>query len=211
MRRVLEALVVALMTALGVATAPTTFASAAACSYDAASATRTCVHRVEGGDAGAIPLRDIRRQSASPAASVRGPSLTPVVASNATEAGSVRTVNPLGGTNNCVNCAIATDATLKGSPASALNVPPGVRGQPISVLEDMFGGAFKPVSGQAQIESMLVDSGSGSTGIVFGARGNDVGHVFNAVNQGGTIRFLDGQTGGVASFDGFTDFYFLGT
>lgn len=29
-------------------------------------------------------------------------------------------------------------------------------------------------------------------------RTGDVGHVFNGVNQGGTIRFLDGQTGGAA-------------
>ena len=36
-------------------------------------------------------------------------------------------------------------------------------------------------------------------------------HVFNAVNQGGTIRFLDGQIGGAASFEGFTEFFFLRT
>ena len=129
----------------------------------------------------------------------------------ATEAGSIRGVNPLGGTNNCVNCAVATDATLSGAPSSALNVAPGVSGQPISILEDLYGGAFKPVSGQAGIESILTEAGSGSRGIVFGARGNDVGHVFNAVNQNGTIRFLDGQTGGVASFKGYTDFWFLVT
>ena len=35
-------------------------------------------------------------------------------------AGSIRNVNPTGGTMNCVNCAIATDATLAGRPASAL-------------------------------------------------------------------------------------------
>jgi len=31
-------------------------------------------------------------------------------------AGSIRKVNPTGGTMNCVNCAIATDATLAGAP-----------------------------------------------------------------------------------------------
>lgn len=40
-------------------------------------------------------------------------------------AGSIRRVNPLGGAQNCVNCAIATDATLAGRPASA---PSGRRG-----------------------------------------------------------------------------------
>jgi len=130
----------------------------------------------------------------------------------ATEAGSIRNVNPLGGTANCVNCAVATDATLSGAPSSALNVRPGVAGQPISVLEDIYGGAFKPVGGQAQIEQTLIDAGSGSRGIVFGSRGADApGHVFNAVNQNGAIRFLDGQTGGVASFKGYTGFEFLVT
>lgn len=31
-------------------------------------------------------------------------------------------------------------------------------------------------------------------GIVFGSRGAPAGHAFNGVNQGGTIRFLDGQS-----------------
>jgi len=38
-----------------------------------------------------------------------------------------------------------------------------------------------------------------------------VGHVWNAVNQGGTVRFLDGQSGGVASFDGYDGYMFLRT
>jgi filamentous hemagglutinin len=189
----------------------TTAASTATFAYDAPAIARVDIDDRCASHEMPDQLSDRWEGSASHLGDGRGTSTTPFAAVVATEAGSVRNVNPLGGTNNCVNCAIATDATLKGSPASALNVPPGVRGQPISVLEDMYGGAFKPVSGQSQIESMLLDSGSGSTGIVFGARGNDVGQVFNAVNQGGTIRFLDGQTGGVASFDGFTDFYFPGT
>ena len=129
-----------------------------------------------------------------------------------TSAGSVRNVNPLGGSANCVNCAVATDATLGGAPASALNVRPGVTGQPISILEDVYGSAFKPIGGRADIERLLLDAGDGSRGIVFGSRGPDVpGHVFNAVNQNGVVRFLDGQSGGVASFDGFDAFEFLVT
>jgi hypothetical protein len=36
-------------------------------------------------------------------------------------------------------------------------------------------------------------------------------HVFNAVNQGGTIRFLDAQSGGlgVNNFNNFQNFQFL--
>jgi len=117
-------------------------------------------------------------------------------------------VNPLGGTNNCVNCVVAGDATLSGSQASALN---SVGPQPISILENAYGGTFKEVAGQAQVTQMLSDAGPGARGIVYGARAGEAGHVFNVVNQGGTIRFLDPQIGGPASFEGYSGFRFLWT
>jgi hypothetical protein len=52
---------------------------------------------------------------------------------------------------NCVACAIAGDAGLSGGATSALEVG----AQPISKLEDMFGGSFQPVSGGSEIESIL--------------------------------------------------------
>jgi hypothetical protein len=123
-------------------------------------------------------------------------------------AGSIRNVNPLRSLTNCVNCAIATDATLAGRAASAL--PSGAT--QIALLESFFGGQFTRVSGQSAIEALMLGAGPGARGIVFGSRGaGEVGHVFNAVNQGGTIRFLDGQIGGAASFQGFTEFFFLRT
>jgi Papain fold toxin 1, glutamine deamidase len=189
----------------------TTAANATAFVYDGPVIALVGIHAIECAEAGLTQLGVAHEESVSPSTEVLAASTTPHDAVNATEAGSVRNVNPLGGTNNCVNCAVATDATLSGAPSSALNVAPGISGQPISILEDLYGGAFKPVSGQAGIDSILAEAGSGSRGIVFGARGNDVGHVFNAVNQKGTIRFLDGQTGGVASFKGYTDFWFLAT
>ncbi len=129
------------------------------------------------------------------------------VAANSAGAGSIRGVNPLGGDMNCVNCAVATDSTLAGNPASALLSGP----KPISVLEDLYGGSFVRVAGSSEIEGMLAGAGNGARGIVYGSRADGVGHVFNAVNQGGTIRFLDGQTGGAASFSGYDGFWFLRT
>jgi filamentous hemagglutinin len=123
-------------------------------------------------------------------------------------AGSIRNVNPKGGIDNCVNCAIATDATLAGKPASAL------LGRPVSigVLERYFGDTFKPVSGRQEIEQIMTAAGPGARAIVFGSRGaGQVGHVFNVANQRGTIRFLDGQTGKAASFRGYTSFELLRT
>lgn len=152
---------------------------------------------------------DVRGSSSGPGAAswVSHAPSTRFVDAAEVEAGSIRAVNPLGGGMNCVNCSVATDATLGGSPASALLSGP----KPISVLERLYGGSFKPVSGQAEIEGILADAGNGARGIVYGSRGSQVGHVFNGVNQGGTIRFLDGQTGGAASFSGFDSFMFLRT
>lgn len=123
-------------------------------------------------------------------------------------AGSIRHVNPSRSIWNCVNCAIATDATLAGRPASALKSGP----TSITVLEDLYGGHFNSVAGRSAIEVLLIESGPGARGIVAGSRApGEYGHVFNGVNQNGTVRFLDGQIGGPATFDGFADFYFLRT
>jgi RHS repeat-associated protein len=101
-------------------------------------------------------------------------------------------VNPTGGTTNCVNCAIATDARLAGNPSSAMSGGPSS----LSVLESRFRGAFQPVSGPTDIENILYGAGNGARGIVYGASpyGN-VGHVWNVIHQSGVIRYLDGQTG----------------
>ena len=96
----------------------------------------------------------------------------------------------------------------RGSAASALNA---AGPQPISLVEDAYGGSFKAVSGQGQIQQVLTEAGPGARGIVYGARAGEAGHVFNAVNQGGTIRFLDPRIGGPASFNGYTGFLFLWT
>jgi RHS repeat-associated protein len=129
------------------------------------------------------------------------------------EAGSIRLINrgfPLlkGSTQNCVNCAIAVDATLAGRPASAL--PGSVT--PISVLEKTFGTTFGSPTSIGNIENQLLRAGNGSRGIVFGeSASGGVGHVVNAVNQGGVVRFLDGQRGVSAIFQGFKNFRLLRT
>jgi RHS repeat-associated protein len=127
---------------------------------------------------------------------------------NAAHAGSIRGVNPTGGTMNCVNCSIATDATLAGRPASALNG----EATSISVLEGFFGRSFGSPGSIQQVEHAMSSAGPGARGIVFGSRGPDeVGHVFNVVNQKGTVRLLDGQAGGAASAQGFESFWLLRT
>jgi hypothetical protein len=80
----------------------------------------------------------------------------------------------------------------------------------LSVVEANLGGSFQGVSGQAEIENILQDAGPGARGVVYGSRGaGGIGHVFNAINQGGAINFVDFQSGAGASFDGFKSFMFL--
>ncbi|MCX8589010.1 toxin glutamine deamidase domain-containing protein [Gilliamella sp. B3801] len=130
-------------------------------------------------------------------------------------AGSIRDVNPgyptEGRTHNCVNCAIATDATLGGNPASALPIN-SKNGVSISVLEKQYGTKFQNVSGPNNIIEQMSNAGTGARGIVFGSYGpGQPGHVFNVVNQNGKIRFLDGQTGKAADMSKFKSFKFLRT
>jgi RHS repeat-associated protein len=112
--------------------------------------------------------------------------------------GSIRNVNPIGGRQNCLNCSIATDATLAGRPASAM---PG-RAEDFPVLETYFNANFGSRTTISQIESQMLSAGSGARGIVMGERLAGPGatsHVFNVVNQRGVVRFLDGQVGGPAN------------
>lgn len=130
-------------------------------------------------------------------------------------AGSIKNVNPgypePGRTHNCVNCSVATDATLAGNPASALPVN-HKNGIPLTVLEKQYGTKFKYISSPESITQQMASAGSGSRGIVFGSYGpGQPGHVFNVVNQNGTVRFLDGQTGKPANLSKFESFQLLRT
>ena len=120
-------------------------------------------------------------------------------------AGTVRRINPGLSKTNCVNCAIATDAMLAGHPASALPRGP----HSLAVLEQIFGAKFSGVGDLGEVVNVLSAAGSGSRGIVYGSRSGGVGHVFNAVNQHGIVRFLDGQTGKAAVVSGYIGFCFL--
>jgi hypothetical protein len=122
-------------------------------------------------------------------------------------AGSIRNVNAIGGKMNCVNCVVATDATLAGRAASALPGGP----YRIDTLEKFYGAKFGAPGSINKASEALSAAGPGARGIVFGSRGSEVGHVFNGVNQNGVVRFLDGQTGKAASLEGFQSFQLLRT
>jgi len=134
-----------------------------------------------------------------------------------TATGMVREINIDPGTKirgtrnfNCANCALATDSTLGGSPASALA---GEETKASDVAAHYPGRSWTVTAGPKDIEAALTQAGPGSRGIVFGSRGpTELGHFFNVVNENGTVRFLDGQAGGVANLNlGYVDFFLLRT
>jgi|GEM_PF-6578151 len=114
---------------------------------------------------------------------------------------------------NCVNCAVAVDQILAGS-VNVLALPdPQAAGFSIMELEDLYNSRFVEISSKTEIEALLRQSGNGSRGIVFGMRDalDEHGHVFNVVNLGGEIVFIDGQSGRYANIEEFTDLGLLRT
>ena len=114
----------------------------------------------------------------------------------------------LGRLTNCVNCVLATDNLLAGRPAAALPALKGeAKGASIRVIEKIFGRSFgRKTRDITEITKQLEALGPGSRGIVAGFRGGGRGHVFNVANQGGEIRYLDGQSAGAAKTEGFEYF-----
>jgi filamentous hemagglutinin len=119
----------------------------------------------------------------------------------------LRAINPSHSITNCANCSVALDATLGGRPASALPGPYTNSTELAAVYGAKNMGFWTTTSA---IERELLRRGPGARGIVFGSRGTgQIGHFFNAVNQGGTVKFLDGQLGKNAPTGDFVQFLFL--
>ena len=100
------------------------------------------------------------------------------------------------GNKTCVGAAVAVDATIKGRAATALpdffnNIESGAVALD---LTEMFGRSSS--SNFMQMVSKIQNSGHGTTAIVTSIPGQGkLGHAFNIVNDGGTVRILDGQAG----------------
>jgi hypothetical protein len=107
---------------------------------------------------------------------------------------------------NCARCAVATDRTLAGKPGVA---EPSLATSP-RWIEAQVGGRFGPRTTHQAIHHELAAAGPGARGIVI-AYDNGVGHAFNVVNQGGVVRFLDGQIGGAADLSPWKAFHLLRT
>jgi Papain fold toxin 1, glutamine deamidase len=111
---------------------------------------------------------------------------------------------------NCTRCVVATDSSLTGTPASAMPLPAGQPGASIADVAAATGRSWEPADSYGDIVSRSLAEGPGSRGIVFGQR-PDVGHVFNVINDNGTVVFLDGQTGSFARLENFGRLLYMPT
>lgn len=102
--------------------------------------------------------------------------------------------------NNCGECARAVDSTWNGDPAAAAALSdPDSAGEPVARMTDWAGQAPAAAS-MPDIQQRLDDLGPGSSAVV-GCDWNDGGgHWFNAVNDGGTVKAVDGQSGRVETW-----------
>jgi hypothetical protein len=115
-------------------------------------------------------------------------------------------INPKGGRLNCVACAIATDSTMAGNPASA------IEGGPFPVSNIVRYSGRQGVDGKLTgiIQRMRI-AGPGARAIVVGWREKPdqwgaQGHAFNVINYNGLVVFLDGQGGLADPVDNFVNY-----
>ena len=116
---------------------------------------------------------------------------------------SLRAINPGQYKQNCAECAVLTDDLLAGR---AFNVARDIGLTNMRQLERALGGEFTHNLTAQQIQSMLSEAGPGSRSVIYAHRGDPTnGHFFNAVNQRGVIRFLNGQAGTAQDVTGFVN------
>jgi collagen type III alpha len=102
--------------------------------------------------------------------------------------------------NNCGECSRAVDSTWSGHPtAAAAMSDPDAPGEPISRMTDWASAA--PASASlSEVGHRLDTLGPGSSAIVGCDWKYGGGHWFNAVNDGGSVKAIDGQSGKVENW-----------
>ncbi|WP_280365210.1 M3 family metallopeptidase, partial [Nocardia abscessus] len=122
----------------------------------------------------------------------------------------IHDVNPLGNENNCAESAIVTDLRIDGR--TNMVAAPSKTGRTgyhdadgryhLPFIEAHYQTTFQPVRDLADIEDELTDGDHLARGIIVYYDHSELdenqqprGHAVNAVNDHGTIRYLDGQHG----------------
>ncbi len=100
-----------------------------------------------------------------------------------------------GRNNNCIDCARATEANWRGQDAMAASLrDPDLPGVPVDRLEDWSGGRMVPAT-LDEVAEQLTELGPGSSAMIASAWDTGGAHAFNAVNDGGIIKWVDAQSG----------------
>lgn len=106
-----------------------------------------------------------------------------------------------GRNNNCVDCARSVESTWRGSPtmAAALSDPNG-RGTSSARVTEWSGGTLGSTT-YAAVNQRLTELGPGSSAILASSWSDGRGgHAYNAINDGGTVKFVDGQSATVSGW-----------
>ena len=99
---------------------------------------------------------------------------------------------------NCIDCARATEANWRGDDAVAAPLSDAdLTGVSADRLEEWTGGALRPAD-LAEVEARLAEMGPGSSAIVASLWDEGGAHAYNAVNDGGVVKWVDAQLGEVS-------------
>lgn len=100
---------------------------------------------------------------------------------------------------NCIDCTRAVESNWRGRDAVAAPLAdPMSRGTSASLLEDWSGGTLRPTT-LRNVERELEKMGPGASAMIVSEwRSLNGAHAYNAINDGGVIRWVDGQTGQTA-------------
>jgi hypothetical protein len=102
--------------------------------------------------------------------------------------------------NNCAECSRSVDNTWHGHATKpAAMADPYAGGEPIDRMTDWAGQA-PAASSMADINQRLSELGPGSSAVIGCDWKTGGGHWFSAVNDGGTIKAVDGQSGAVEAW-----------
>jgi hypothetical protein len=97
--------------------------------------------------------------------------------------------------NNCGECARAVDSTWNGKGAAAAAMSdPEAAGESVARMTEWAGEAQTRAS-MSEVQQQLNDMGPGSSAVVLSCWDGGGAHWFNAVNDGGTVKAIDGQSG----------------
>jgi hypothetical protein len=99
--------------------------------------------------------------------------------------------------NNCGECARAVQSTWEGDPATAAALSdPDANGENISRMVD-WAESQPELASMSEINQRLDEMGPGCSAIIGCTWPDGRGHWFNAVNDGGSVKAVDGQSGSV--------------